>query len=96
MDNLLAAGLDDAGGNDEYDRKYGAYGDGQVRFFDFTNWRYLGICRLEFIRGNFCMDFSDNLQPFNQELKPPREKLANYNAPIIMNGRLGQSERKFL
>ena len=72
MDNLLATGLDDAGGNDEYDHEFISYGDGQVRFYSFTARRYLGTYRVECIRGNLRVDFSDDLQSVDQELKTLR------------------------
>jgi len=69
LDNLLAARLDDAGSNDEYDHESLSYGDGQVRLCAFANRRYLGTYWMEFIRGNFRVDFSDDLQLVNQGLK---------------------------
>ena len=65
LDNLFAAGLDDARSNDESDHKSVSYGDGQIRFCPFTTRSPLGTRRMEFIRGDFRMDFSNDLQPLS-------------------------------
>lgn len=53
VDTLLAAGLDNAGANDEHDRKYGSYGYEQVRLGSVSARRFLGTDYLESVRGNF-------------------------------------------
>lgn len=68
--NLFAVGLDDAGRNDEHNRKYGSYGYEQVRLDAFPARLLLGTRCLDFIRGNFRVAFSNGLQPFDQGLKP--------------------------
>lgn len=69
VDSLLAACLDDAGRDDEYDRQYGSYGYEQVRLDVLADGRYLGACRLESVRGNFRRAFGGNLQLFKQKYK---------------------------
>jgi len=61
VDNLFAVGLDDAGRDDEHDRKYGSYRYDQVRLDAFPARLPLGTDCLEFIRGNFRVAFSNSL-----------------------------------
>lgn len=71
VDNLLFAGLDDAGADDEHDGGNGSYGHDQVRLGAITTWRFRGTYCLELICGNIRLAFGGNLQQVDQGLKPP-------------------------
>ncbi len=70
VDNLLFAGLGDAGANDEHDGSYGSYGHEQVRLGVVSAGRFRGPYCLELVGGNIRLAFGDNLQRVDQKLKP--------------------------
>jgi hypothetical protein len=69
VDGLLAAGLDDAGSDDEYDRQYDAHGYEPIRLDALADGFCLGTHCVECFRRSFHVASGDRLQLVKQKYK---------------------------